>query len=448
MTDRDGPRIGVVGAGVTGLALTHHLAERGADVVTFEAADRPGGVVRSERIDGTVVEYGPQRVRLTPGVAELVGALGLRDEVVEAADDLPLYVYAGGDLRTVPRSVGAFLRTDLLSVRGKLRLLAEPLTDPIDPAETAAEAFARKLGDEAYRNVAGPLFGGTYGSDPAEMPAEHALAPLLRLEERSGSLLRAAASRLLGDGETPPAVTFEDGNQRLCEALYEAHDDKVRLNAPVEGVREVGTAGETGDGYELSVGGGSDGSSGTAGGDATDSDTVAVDEVVVTAPAGAAADVLEPVAPDAAPKLRSLSYNSVALVFLRADDDRRGLGYQVRRDEPLRTRGVTWNGPAFGRDDLYTCFLGGMTDPEVLELDDDDLGDVAATEFERVLGTEPSVLGVQRLPEVIPAYDRSWRALDDLSLPDGVRLVTNYTARLGVPARVREAKRVAGELVE
>ena len=36
--------VGIVGAGITGLALAHYLGERGADSVAFEAASDPGGV--------------------------------------------------------------------------------------------------------------------------------------------------------------------------------------------------------------------------------------------------------------------------------------------------------------------------------------------------------------------------------------------------------------------
>ncbi|MFB6311197.1 MAG: NAD(P)-binding protein, partial [Salinirussus sp.] len=94
-------RIGIIGAGITGLALTHHLARRGIDAVTLEAADRPGGVIRSDEVDGIVLERGPQRTRLTPEVKELVSAAGVGDAVIEAPE-LPVYVYVRGQLCEVP----------------------------------------------------------------------------------------------------------------------------------------------------------------------------------------------------------------------------------------------------------------------------------------------------------------------------------------------------------
>jgi oxygen-dependent protoporphyrinogen oxidase len=436
--------IGVVGAGITGLALTHHLGERGADAVAFEADAEPGGVVRSERVDGRVLERGPQRVRLTDEVRALVDALGLGDDLLVANDDLPLWVYADGRLREVPRSLSTFVATDLLSWQGKLRLLAEPFTRAGRPDETAAELFARKFGREAYENLVGPLFGGIYASDPARMPAKYALDGLLRLERREGSFLKPALRRVLGSRETPPPVSFRDGLQALPEALYDANADHVRLSEPVRRVREDGR------GFAL----------------LTESGETRVDEVVLTTPADVTGRVLADLAPTSADRLARLSYNPLALVYLDARPGRDGMGYQVRRDEPLETLGVSWNASLFGRDGgpasdasgtssrptgrdgVHTAFLGGMDRPRILDKPDDALGRIAADEFQQITGAHADVVGVHRLDRGFPAYDGSWAALDEVDLPDGIRLATNYTGRMGVPSRIREAKRLAGELAE
>lgn len=75
-----------------------------------------------------------------------------------------------------------------------------------------------------------------------------------------------------------------------------------------------------------------------------------------------------------------------------------------------------------------------------------ELGSLAREEFERVMGVDARVLSVRKLHDALPAYDHSWSALDGLELPDGVHLATNYTARMGIPGRIREAQRLAGEL--
>lgn len=436
--------VGVIGAGVTGLSLTHYLAKRDVDVVTFEAASEPGGVIDSRRISGHVLERGPQRIRITDEIDEIVDDVGLRDDLLVAADDLPLFVYANGRLREVPRSIRAFLRTDLLSWLAKLRVLAEPFTDDADPDESAAELFTRKFGAEAYRNLIGPIFGGTYGSDPARMPARHALSGLLKLEEKHWTLLKPAVTRVRSGDETPPPVSFADGIQQFTDAVYAAHEDRVELETPVESVRSDRN------GYTLE----------------TATESVSVEDVVVTVGADRARPLLEAVDADSAAALAELNYNPLVLVYLLADVDREGFGYQIRRDEGFRTLGVSWNDSLFGcgrsgetgttragqnetgREGLYTAFLGGMNAPEVLEWSEEKLGRVAAEEFECVVGAPAEVLDVAAIETAFPAWDESWDALDRVSLPNGVTLATNYTARMGVPSRVREAKRLAGELAE
>ncbi len=419
-------RVGIVGGGLTGLALSYYLERAGIDSVAFEADSSPGGVINSGRREGTVVEYGPQRLRLTGPVETLVAELDLEDELRVADGDLPIYVYADGDFREVPMSARGFLRTDALSVPGKVRLLGEPLTGDGRPGETAAELFTRKFGKEAYENVIGPLFGGVFGSDPAEMPAKYALSGLLGLEAREGNLLVPALKRMGLEDDRSPAIVFEDGNERFPEAIYEAVRDRIHLDTPVESIHE------NGDGYVITA----------------DGEREVVDEVVVTTPAEVSAGVLETVAPDAASRLRRLRYNPIAMVYVRAKTPARGFGYQIRKDEPYHTLGVSWNGVAFGRDDLVTAFIGGMWEPELVSEPEGRLAEIVCREYEEITGYEAQFLEVERFYPGFPAHDHSWEALDGMELPEGIRLATNYTSRMGIPSRIREARKVAGELAD
>jgi oxygen-dependent protoporphyrinogen oxidase len=417
-------RVGVVGGGITGLALAHYLQGTPVEPVLFESREQVGGVIQSERVDGRLLEFGPQRSRLTAEIESLVDDLDLREELLLADEDLPIYVYCDGRLREVPTSIPAFVRTDLLSWRGKLRLLAEPLTRPATPEETPAEAFSRKFGRETYENLIGPLFGGIYGSDPARMSTEHALSGLVALERREGSLLKPALKRALSD-ESAPAFSFREGLQTLPEALADANRDVVHTGSPVRSIRQ------SGDRCTL----------------ATDDGEVSVDQVVVTTPADVAADLLETV-DDSASRLRDLRYNPLALVHLHAESDRMGMGYQIRHDEEFATLGVSWNAPTFGREGVYTAFLGGMANPGLVAESDDHLRTVAREEFEAIVDEPAEVLSVRRLRQGFPAYDESWSALDEVTLPDGVYLATNYAARMGIPGRVRQAKGLSETLAE
>ena len=437
-------RVVTVGAGITGLALTHSLVERGVDAVALEAREEAGGVIQSRPVGDTVAEVGPQRMRATPGVRELVSAAGLEDDLV-TAEGGTLFVYADGRLREAPTSREAFLSTDLLSWPAKLRLLAEPLTRPGIEQETVADTFTRKFGRQAYERFIGPLYGGLYGSDPAEMPAAFALSGLMDREAEAGSMLLAFLERV-GQGEKAPPATVDGGLQRLPTALADRYDDRVQLGEAVTGIRPAREA--TGEGGNRAVAAAADG--GTTADDGytveTTADSYEADHVVVTAPADVAGDLLEGIAPGA-DRLCELTYNPLALVYLESEGKPAdGLGYQVSYQADLHTLGVSFNGVLFGRDNLCTAFLGGMHEPELLEESDDRLGDIARREFEEATGTGATVLDVERRERWFPAYDHTWWGTEEVETPPGVRLATNYTARMGIPSRVREAKQVAEDL--
>lgn len=439
----DGRRVdvAVVGAGISGLALTHFCADAGLDVATVEASSDPGGVVRTREVDGRTLDLGPQRTRLTPGVRGLVDDLGLGGETV-TVEELPTYVHWDGRLREAPLSPRAALRTDLLSLRGKLRVLLEPLTDPARDGESVAEFLERKFGREAARRAICPVYAGLYGSDPGEMPVEHSLGRAIENAGVEGSLLVGVARKLLRrrirGGERAPAVTFEGGMARLPEALVAAHADRVYLDTPARSVE--------GDGGSDPDGSSDPGTDGPRYRVVTDRGTLLADAVALSTPAPVAADLLSESAPGAADRLSRLSYNPMAVVHVSADLDREGMGCLVPGYE-YRLLGSTWNADAFGREGVYTCYLGGTRDPDVVEWTDDRIGDLAAREFAAVTGAgDPEVLSVARLRPGMPAYDRSWRALEGLDLPEGVVVCANYADRAGIPGRIRDAAGTAGRL--
>jgi oxygen-dependent protoporphyrinogen oxidase len=421
--------IGIVGGGLTGLALAHELAKRGVEHVVLEASDRPGGVIRSGRVEGRLLEFGPQRARMTGTLATLVRELGLEREIVYAPEGLPLYVYADGALREVPFSLRSLVTGDLLTWRGKLRLAWEPLTAGPREDERVSALLTRKLGREAYARLAGPLYGGLYASDPADMVVGLSLASTLReLGVRRSFLLRLLAR---GGSIAPPAAcSFREGLQTLTDALHAAHRVSVRLGSAVRGLRRSPA------GWAIEL----------------DGEEIEAEAVVLTCDAPAAARLLAEVAPDAADRLARLVYNPLAVVHLHAGGNGlRGLGYQVALGEDLATRGVTWNDSLFGRESgasgregVHTVYLGGAQNPRLLAEPDHRLGEVARDELARVTGHDARVLGVSRAK--MPAWDVSWGALEGLEIPDGIRPAASWWSRPGIPGRLAEATRVAVEL--
>jgi oxygen-dependent protoporphyrinogen oxidase len=174
-------------------------------------------------------------------------------------------------------------------------------------------------------------------------------------------------------------------------------------------------------------------------------ESIDADDVVIATQADVAARLLADVAPDAAARIGALRYNPLAIVQLEADTGVRGLGFQVGFETPPpMLRGVTFHDCLFGRSKLCTAFLGGARHPEVVELDEDALGVLAASELRRTLGCEARPLAAAHVR--MPAWDLSWSGLADIALPPGLHVAGGWWSRPGLPGRFAEARRVAEKL--
>jgi len=103
--------IGIVGAGMAGLAAANLLIDRGHDVTIFEASDGVGGRVRTDHVDGYLLDRGFQILLSAYPVAERV------------------FDYDQLDLRRF--QAGSFVQLD----SGRV-LVGDPLRRPVDLLDT------------------------------------------------------------------------------------------------------------------------------------------------------------------------------------------------------------------------------------------------------------------------------------------------------------------------
>lgn len=398
----------VVGAGLSGLTAALASVRRGDETVLLEASDRPGGVVRSERQEGFLLELGPNTVRPTPEVAELVRELGLEDQAAYADARLPRYVDFGGELHAVPMSPGGLLGTRLLSFGGKLRLLAEPLIRArragSEDDESVRDFVARRLGPQAADRLVEPFVGGVFAGDARRLSVAAAFPVLAEWERRHGSLLAGAlaarrAARGTKGGTRPRGLlSFRDGMETLPRALAARLGASLRLRSPVESL----TPGPAGGGWAARTSG----------------VEVPADRVILTLPAASAAALVSPFAPEAARALAAIPYPPLALLHLAWEERalRRplsGFGQLVVPSPHRRILGAVWSSSLFagrapaGRA-LLTVFLGGARDPEAPALSDAALVAAATKDLEAegLVQGPPEVVRVTRWKRAIPQYER------------------------------------------
>lgn len=244
--------VAIIGAGVSGLTAAYWLKQHGVAVTIFEAASRTGGVMRSERLDGYLVEYGPSSVEgMDPITQELLHEFALEKLSCTALQPTRrLAIVRGSQARTMPDSARAFVTSRLFSLSGKLRLLREPFIKAGDPGlEESVAAFARRrLGREGCDYLLSTFVTSVLAGDPERFSIRHALLGLSQTEQRYHSLSRGflQMARARKRQSTPEVrqerarpFSFREGMQTLTDTLSSSLLDSIQLNTAVVCLRRT-----------------------------------------------------------------------------------------------------------------------------------------------------------------------------------------------------------------
>src|ERR1700733_2773480 len=102
-------RIAIIGGGVSGVSAAFELEQRrragqALEYVVFESGARFGGVIATERVDGCLVESGPDSfLSEKPWAAELCRQLGLDGQLIGSNDSgRKTYIVSNNRLLPLP----------------------------------------------------------------------------------------------------------------------------------------------------------------------------------------------------------------------------------------------------------------------------------------------------------------------------------------------------------
>jgi oxygen-dependent protoporphyrinogen oxidase len=394
----------VVGGGISGLACLWRLVRSGVEAFLLEATDRVGGLIRTAASEGFLAEEGPNTVLGVPELEALIEEAGLSAERIEADPKLPRWIFWRGELHRAPLGPGAFLRSRLLSARGKLRILREPWIPPAPGGrdESVREFFERRFGPEVHDLLVAPLVSGTFAGDTAALSLEATFPSLARLERRYGSVVRGLVRESLRGrgGPRPRLVSFRQGLETLPLELASRLGQRIRTTVSVQELCPLGDGG-----FEVRVPG----------------EILAARAVVLAVEAPKAAELLRDLAPEAAAELAAIEFpplTSLSLAYPRRalQRDPRGFGFLVPPGEELRILGCLFASSIFpGRapadQALFTVFLGGATDPEAGRLEPQAAIRTAQADLGRALGANgpARVVAMRSYARAIPQYGRGHR---------------------------------------
>ena len=450
-------RVAVIGGGISGLSAAYFLQQESrrrrveTSVSLLERAGQLGGVIRSEKVNGLLLEWGPENfVAYKPQTSQLIRELGLSDGVIGSNDDLHrVFILRDSKLQPLPRNMGFIVPirlkslwdTSNMSLSGKLRVLLEPFISRSSEDLSLHAFLTRRVGREMTEKVAAPLLGAIHGGDIRKLSTISTMPDIHRIEQKYGSLwwgMRAFS----GKRSSSPGslfLTMKGGMSELVRGLEQELRD-VSIHQNVDGLRLHADPG----GYRLR-------------GHQFDQ---AYDSVIVATPAPAAASILDPINTQAAETLRRIQYSSTTIVYLAYQKDQfshslEGFGFVVPREEPSSLRACTWVSSKFeGRCSLDTvllrCTLPGGNSAGSSASRDGDAVTQAHHELQRLLGItcQPKFSKVSHIATALPQPSIGHAQLVEkvdrlLSQQAGLFLCGSFLAGSGIPQCIATAHAVS-----
>ncbi|KAB2904610.1 MAG: protoporphyrinogen oxidase [Anaerolineae bacterium] len=399
-------KVAVVGGGIAGLTTAYEAQKHGLSVTLIDT--RLGGKIMTDTSDGFVIEGGPDSfITQKPWGTALCQELGL--ELISTNDDRrKIYILRRGKLHempdglmmVVPTQFWPFIRSPLISWRGKLRMGMDLFIKPrpLNGDESLAHFIQRRLGQEALDILAEPMMAGIYVADAETLSLQATFPRFMELEQKYGSLTRGmiAAGKHRPSTKSSLFMTVKGGLQGLVDALERALTGQLLLGRQV---KSIDRQGET---YWLTC---------------DDGTTLDADVVVLATPAYVSAELVKPFSIELASLLNNIRYVSTATVSLgyqrrEVNHPLDGFGFVIPRTEPTRLLACTWTSTKFNHrapEDsvLLRAFIGGTHHQELVQHPDDKLVEIVREEYRQIMGiaATPSIARVFRWHRANPQYD-------------------------------------------
>lgn len=412
----------VIGAGVSGLAAAYALS-KGPDaprITVLEASDRLGGKIASNDIAGRVVDAGPDALLVRdPEVKALLEELGLADRIT-APGARGAFVWTRNKLRAlppatlfgVPEKLRPLVSSGLISWRGLIRASADFIRPRLrlgdDP--TVGAMLRPRLGSEVFDKLVDPLLGGIYAGRADLLSARSAVPEVAAILKPARSVYltmraREGARPKTKGAPAPMLINFPGGMMAIVHALASNAKADFEFGAEVASI-EMGKKRWkvfTSDGRKFKA-----------------------DDVIITTPAHAAANLLRPLDAEIADALAGIPYADVANVTFvyptsAIDKKWKGTGFLVPAVDGRFIVGCTWMDQKWGRGVLIPSGNGHPEGDEItivrtsvgrqgdnawVTMDDDAIASRAHAELVQAMRikAEPLLAKVQRWPASMPQY--------------------------------------------
>lgn len=209
------PKIVILGAGITGLSLGYFLKKKfqdSVDLQILEAAVDVGGVIKSDLVEGHILEWGPRTIRPQGrGVytEALIKELGLKKKELSTSAK-NRYLCINGTLRPFPSLYFLPILT-----KGLLKALIAKKGSLED--ETIYSFFCRYFGKEFTLTLIDPIVRGIFAGSIHSLSIRSTFKNLKSNELEGGSIFSFLKKNKPFQKALP--YSFEEGLEALPKAL-------------------------------------------------------------------------------------------------------------------------------------------------------------------------------------------------------------------------------------
>lgn len=454
----------IVGGGISGLALGWNLKTRLKPINIpfsmriFEKERRCGGKMWTVREGGFVIEEGPNGFLDNKiDTLELVQSLSYEDDLLRSNKGAKKrYIFLNGDLHLLPENPIAFLKSKILSFKGKVRVFGEFFIKPQkeDVDETLYDFAKRRLGIEFADRFIDPMAKGVFAGDAKKMSLKSSFPRIWEIEQNYGGLFKGLIKikkekrQSSGPGGFGGTLTsFKNGVRDLIEILSKNLFEEIFTAVTVKEIKRRN------DGkYEIKF---------LKGGDES---VINVDIVILSTQSFEAAKILSSLDNEISDLLSKIPYASVGVVATVYDNkDLKnppdGFGFLCPTIEERKILGTLWDSSIFeGRvPEGYTLMrtmIGGRQNPQILELNDKDIEEIVLSELREIMGikAKPFFTKIFIHKKAIPQYEGGHENLmkkinEKLKSHSGIFLCANSYYGVGLNDCTLNAKRVADEVL-
>jgi oxygen-dependent protoporphyrinogen oxidase len=392
-------KVGIAGAGFSGMTLAYFLVKRGASVDIFERQPNVGGLIGTKSIEFGLAETAANGLWNTPLLEQLF--LDLEIEFApRKAERKNRFIFRGRPKKW-PLTV---LETVELVCRFTYHWIAR--SHRPRPSDSISDWATRVGGSSFAKYMLAPVLQGIYAGDATKMSASLILGRFFNGVKAPKPLQRGTVAPLNGMGELITKLESwlkKNGVQFIHEPMPN-HFKGPRVFA-------------------------------TSVWDATES--------------------LRSQFPALAFQLSQaeiLPLISATLFFEHAPDRYRGFGCLFPKEEKFHSLGVLFNSDIYENRSAKrseTWIMGGALNRPIIKLGDADLIEKILADRKRVFGSDEKPLGfaIQRWPRALPHYTNEWKLnLERLNVRPPLYLTGNYLGQIGL-SKILEYNRTLSERI-